>query len=256
MTKSIFTSLAVFVSCLVSMPAFSASFDCAKASSWVEKTICSNTQLSRLDEQMARHYKNSLTNASDGQNSTQSARNTQLSYQRRWLKFQRDTCTTQECLIREYQEYLGKQDTYIGAGDNSKDLSKKDLPNTTAFGQFSTIVNISVYDPDTQRWESTGDSVNSISIYPVSSKPYLATVTGDLVYTNAHTCSFDDEKAKWSENHWVLTNSQAGTTSELSLYPVTYQGKTQLLLRDIDNQYRETHCGMRGYFDGIVLDAE
>ncbi|WP_227428872.1 lysozyme inhibitor LprI family protein [Psychrobacter sp. I-STPA6b] len=252
MTKSIFTNLAVFVSCLVSMPAFSASFDCAKASSWVEKTICSNAQLSSLDEQMARHYKNSLTNASDNPNSTQITHNAQ----RRWLKFQRNTCTTQVCLIREYQEYLGEQSTYIGVEDNPEALSKEDLPNSKAFGQFSTIVNISVYDLDTQRWQSTGDSVNSISIYPVSNKPYLAIVTGDLIYTNAHTCSFDDEKATWSENHWVLTNSQAGTTSELRLYPATHQDKTQLLLRDIDNQYRETHCGMRGYLDGIVLDAE
>ena len=256
MTKSIFTSLAVFVSCLVSMPAFSASFDCAKASSWVEKTICSNTQLSILDEQMAQHYKNSLTNASDSPSSNQIASNDQLRHQRQWLKFQRNTCTTQACLIREYQEYLGKQGTYGRVEDYPEGLSKEDLPNSTAFGQFSTIVNISMYDPETQHWEKIDDLVNAVSIQPVPNKPYLATVSGDLIFTNAHTCSFDDEKATWSENHWVLKSSQADTPSELRLYPATRHGKTELLLRDIDNQYRETHCGMRGYLDAIVLDAE
>jgi uncharacterized protein len=34
-----------------------ASFDCAKASSFVEKAICSDKQLSSMDDQLARLYK-------------------------------------------------------------------------------------------------------------------------------------------------------------------------------------------------------
>ena len=42
-----------------SINGYSASFDCAKASSPFEKTICSNPNLSSLDEQLANVYKQS-----------------------------------------------------------------------------------------------------------------------------------------------------------------------------------------------------
>ena len=158
--------------------------------------------------------------------------------------------------MREYKEYLGKKSFEGVAWDDAESLSASELPNKTAFGKFATTVNISMYNPDTQRWEDTRESTNSVSIHKVSDKPYLAIIDGDLIFTNAHLCSLDNEKAMWSENHWVLNDYQADKTAELRLYPATSQGKTQLLFKDINNDYRDSHCGMRGYFDGIVMDAE
>ena len=250
-----FTAMGILSTSLFSTAAFSASFDCAKASTWLEQSLCSNSELSQLDEKMAIKYKAELASADNedyGQNHRVNTRNAQ----RQWLRFQRNTCKSENCLIREYQEYLGKKSRNGVTWGDAESLSASELPNKTAFGKFATTVNISMYNPDTQRWEDTGESTNSVSIHKVSDKPYLAIIDGDLIFTNAHSCSLDNEKAIWSENHWVLNDYRAGKTAELRLYPATSQGKTQLLFKDIDNDYRDSHCGMRGYFDGIVMDAE
>ncbi|MCG3861829.1 DUF1311 domain-containing protein [Psychrobacter sp. Ps5] len=247
------TAIGLLSSSLLAMPAFSASFDCGKASTWIEKTVCSNSELSQLDENMAKKYKAELASA-DNEDYSQNHRVITKNAQRQWLKFQRNTCQSEACLIREYQEYLGKKSLNGVTWGDAESLSASELPNKTAFGKFATTVNISMYNPDTQRWEDTGKVTNAVSIHKVSDKPYLAIIDGDLIFTNAHSCSLDNEKAMWSENHWVLNDYQAGKTVELRLYPAIYQGKTQLLFKDINNDYRESRCGMRGYFDGIVMD--
>ena len=58
----------------------SASFDCQKASTQVEKNICSNEVLSKLDEEMAKAYRDALDSlSSEGQKETKE-------YQKKWLK--------------------------------------------------------------------------------------------------------------------------------------------------------------------------
>ena len=65
---------------LLSTQASAASFDCKKAASWVEKTVCSNPEISKLDEQMAKAYHDALASLSpEGQKETKE-------YQRQWLK--------------------------------------------------------------------------------------------------------------------------------------------------------------------------
>jgi len=58
----------------------SASFDCQKASTQVEKNICSDRVLSKLDEEMAKAYSDALKSLSpEGQKETKE-------YQKKWLK--------------------------------------------------------------------------------------------------------------------------------------------------------------------------
>ena len=65
---------------LFSTQATAASFDCKKAASWLEKNVCSNPELSKLDEQMAKAYSDALKSLSpEGQKETKQ-------YQKQWLK--------------------------------------------------------------------------------------------------------------------------------------------------------------------------
>jgi uncharacterized protein len=65
---------------LFSTQAVAASFDCKKAASWVEKTVCSNPELSKLDDEMAKAYHDALASLSpEGQKETKE-------YQKQWLK--------------------------------------------------------------------------------------------------------------------------------------------------------------------------
>ena len=57
---------ALIIASLVFIPAFgaySASFDCGKASSFVENAICSNSELSALDDSLSSAYTRALSDS-------------------------------------------------------------------------------------------------------------------------------------------------------------------------------------------------
>lgn len=73
---------------------YSASFDCKKASTFIENTICNDNELSKLDEQLAIEYKkvwNSLSDRTDLKND-----------QFDWLKNNRNKCISLELLKTSY----------------------------------------------------------------------------------------------------------------------------------------------------------
>ncbi|MBH0095081.1 DUF1311 domain-containing protein [Psychrobacter sp. NZS113] len=255
MKKLCITTISILGTCLLSTYANAASFDCKKTVSWVEKTVCESPELSKLDDAMAEKYKSNLVTSSDYEDS-KAFKDRLIANQRTWLNFQRDTCKSEECLIREYKEYSEEQTNYSVSWNFSDELSPSDLPSKNAFGKFSQKSQISIYNSGTQRWEDSGEATNTVSIHSVANKPYLSIIDGVLIFTNAHTCDLGESKAIWSENHWVINDDQPDKTVELRLYPALYKGQTQLLLRDMDDQYRRLHCGMRGYFDGIILERE
>mgnify|MGYP001627241469 CR=1 FL=1 len=74
-----------------------ASFDCAKAQTRVEKMICADAELSKLDEEMARAYATSLQDKSRAN----AARQTQ----RQWVK-ERNACGSAECVKQSYKNRL------------------------------------------------------------------------------------------------------------------------------------------------------
>lgn len=76
---------------------FAASFDCGKASTPVEKAICSDERLSNLDSELGRAYKAAL------QNSTAPA--DLKTEQKNWIA-QRNRCTDMTCLASAYQARL------------------------------------------------------------------------------------------------------------------------------------------------------
>lgn len=97
----------------LAQPASAASFDCTKAVSPLEKVICGNEELSRLDEQLAEKYRSGLNALSpEGQSLLRRG-------QRDWLALVRTHCASRlgqpadpirddatQCLRREYDARL------------------------------------------------------------------------------------------------------------------------------------------------------
>lgn len=76
---------------------WSPSFDCAKASTFSEKAICSDTLLGKLDGALAENYKYMLaSDIGDG------AKNDLKATQRKWLA-ERNKCTDNQCLANTYR---------------------------------------------------------------------------------------------------------------------------------------------------------
>ena len=76
-----------------------ASFDCAKASTAVEKMICADTALSKLDEEMSGVYK-AASQRCENEDKAQLK-----SAQLHWLK-ERNTCRDADCVKRAYEVRL------------------------------------------------------------------------------------------------------------------------------------------------------
>lgn len=73
------------------------SFDCAKATTFVEKEICGNSLLGKLDDALAENYKHMLSsNIGDG------ARKDLRATQKKWLS-ERNKCINNQCLIDMYK---------------------------------------------------------------------------------------------------------------------------------------------------------
>lgn len=107
---------------LLPLTAFSASFDCAKASSATERLICGDESISKLDEQVASAYKQALENSTD----KVAFKKTQFD----WLK-QQGACKNAECLKQVYQTRINelgeKSFTSAPTTQSSASSSKKPI---------------------------------------------------------------------------------------------------------------------------------
>ncbi|MDP3702637.1 MAG: hypothetical protein Q8R72_17190 [Hylemonella sp.] len=84
---------AALVFCFLSGPAQAASFDCARASTKVEKLICSDAELSQLDDAMGPGFAAARERASDAAALRRD--------QKQWLT-ERNRCTDRECVLALY----------------------------------------------------------------------------------------------------------------------------------------------------------
>jgi uncharacterized protein len=75
-----------------------ASFNCDKATHRVEKTICSNPELSKLDERLNDRFKKRLGVVVD--------KKSLVLDQRKWVAVIRDKCADYSCLIKSYNERI------------------------------------------------------------------------------------------------------------------------------------------------------
>ena len=91
-------SLAIAAALTLAIPlSHAASFDCQKASTSVEKEICSNPTLGKLDEALAENYKYMMaSNIGDG------ARKDLKQTQRAWIA-KRNKCADGKCIEAAYR---------------------------------------------------------------------------------------------------------------------------------------------------------
>jgi len=88
------------------LPVQAASFDCGKATSKVEKLICEDDELSKLDDALNKTYGQVLDRSEDKQAAVKE--------QRQWLKKVRNTCQDKVCLKTACQERINKLGMMVG----------------------------------------------------------------------------------------------------------------------------------------------
>lgn len=94
MNSSVFVTFLIILSCNFQV-AQAASFDCGKASSRIEKLICANEHLSKLDRSLSKLY-----------NSRKKNNPSLINEQKQWLLKVRNPCQTSACLITVYSSRI------------------------------------------------------------------------------------------------------------------------------------------------------
>lgn len=91
---------ALFCLLATALSAYAASFDCAGAGTKVEKLICGDAGLSKLDKELSATYKAALKDGKQADSIKQA--------QKQWLKETRNTCQDVECLRAAYRNRIGE----------------------------------------------------------------------------------------------------------------------------------------------------
>lgn len=105
--------LALGVAC-ASSHVSAAGFNCSKATTSVEKTLCADPRLSKLDDELTANYHAAMGKTIDASALRAS--------QRSWLKQRRDACTTRDCLIGVYRDRLQQLERIVAGRASAADL--------------------------------------------------------------------------------------------------------------------------------------
>lgn len=118
------SSAAALVLVFAAGSAMAASFDCKKAASFAETSICQDGYLSSVDSSLGREYQKALANTGDP------ARLRQL--QREWIT-ERDQCTSQKCLDKTLGSRVTFLENYVTAerhaADKAEEQTRQDQRN-------------------------------------------------------------------------------------------------------------------------------
>ncbi len=148
------------------------------------------------------------------------------------------------CTEKEYLKLADGEELKI-----SEATAMPNIPLTAdKFGKFQDEFEISVYQGEKEGWQKTM-ATDTVTLDKINNNNNLALLNVDLITTNAHTCSIENQVVNWSENHWKWLDYEQTDGCELRIYP----SKNTILLQDINNQCRETLCGARAGFDDIIL---
>jgi uncharacterized protein len=96
-----------------------ASFNCGIATNWVEQTICSNPELSTLDDRLNERFKNRLGVVVDNKSLVLD--------QRKWVAVIRDKCADYSCLTKSYNERIEFLGIAVSEGRAACPISEKQL---------------------------------------------------------------------------------------------------------------------------------
>ena len=112
-----------------SLHAQAASFDCHKAGTLVEKTICADPLLSKLDEVLAQNFRNMLT--VDLGTTKQALR----AEQNKWLAA-RNRCTDTKCLVSTYRTRIDETCEYgVVSGTHPECSTSDSIPEPSQSSQ-------------------------------------------------------------------------------------------------------------------------
>ena len=154
--------------CLLVQPVYAASFDCKKAGTEMEKTICSDSKLSQLDEKLAAAYREALEKAPQKGESLREG-------QRQWLR-ERNECADTHCIKDAYKLRLADLklvSTGLASEKGTKSQQGAESSNIAATGSEAT----KEYPPYPDVWgyELPWPDLGQVFVYKMQNGDYAIT---------------------------------------------------------------------------------
>ena len=219
---------------LIAVQVSAASYDCAKAVTIVEKTICATPRLSALDEELATTYKAVAKSAEARQE------------QRAWLVTRNACEDNAECIEASYLARIASLRLA------NRTFFARQKPPARIFGHYFEMTELCFVNAEAEEGHvCEGEVENYVD---VGRGPGNAlTVKGQLYFYNGHTCSIEDSPAEWVGGELRVSLPDSGLDPCVLVLRFEDGGVT---LVDPDGRCRSNWCGARGGFDGIALQRK
>jgi uncharacterized protein len=257
---------------VLSFTAHAASFDCAKAVSKVEKLICADSELSKLDEELAAAYKTALQDEKQADSIRQ--------MQKQWIK-ERNGCIDAVCVKRTYEERL----LSLHSVASIPMTSSVDANNTGQVRGAASAILLTACNAEDMRdklniriQDITGlyrQSVDGLPAYVGRSEEkrrgynYLAItpLAGNRVRIrlstreiNGHDCGFDSEAVLCGRIIRLIPSDEEKSTLDIRKLPIPNLRVTAnqiAFIPDANGSYvwGSPYCGAMGYLRQIFSRA-
>ncbi len=203
---------------LVPLQSWAASFDCAKASTKLEKLICSDKELNALDDALGKAYKKALGNATD--------RDALKNGQKEWLKNTLRPCDIDKaCLVPAYKNRIAALDQ----------------------GQEAVTFDAELYGTYARQHSvEGGGSVHDIT-HCLTIMPDKGNRVRFSLYVESYdfrSCSLEGVALANGANLEFRRTAQVNTDAPVNcLLRFTIDGKT-ISVDDVDENCRPAYCGV------------
>jgi len=231
---TIMRSTIIVIFLLISSPSGAASFNCAQATSVVEKHICGNAELSKLDDELNAEYKRALSEMLD--------KAPLRIDQKQWLKSQRNKCRNIDCLKKAYRSRIDELKSWNADASNDKDI----------FGNY--WIERYNYNPSaTGAWKPE-KTIDCLTLIPGKNGEVHFTffINGD----NMHSCGMKGI-ATFTGSYYELKHSDTSdeNISKECLLRIKIK-RNSILISDPDNACRQDFCGTRAGIDGTEFSRK
>lgn len=211
-------TLSILALALSTAEAYAASFDCKLASTYSEKTICTNSQLSKLDEQLSALYKASISLSGTPES---------LKFQQReWIK-KRNSCTNEPCISELHQSRIGELRNLItGEANQPVNIPREDqiatasenhdinIPKNKAVADEPTALDYLKAPIADQKLVSRREKIDLLSLGLKPSEKYIA---------GLWECSYDEYNSKSLERYGPGNRYESRSLNTNDVFVGTYR---------------------------------
>jgi uncharacterized protein len=214
-----------------------ASFDCGKAASEVEKLICGNDELSRLDESLNKAYLEALKRADIKEQTIKS--------QRQWLKNERNACQNAECIKKAYETRIKELILSVRDGPDCGEKPDLDLKQKGVTDySHQTVIYHSI--------DGEMKGADSLTVWNRDARKMCFSIT--TVSDEYRTCCLEGTATAVSENEYSYTENKCNvififTKDEAKVKAVGPEGRNFCVAEDLDE---DSGCGMNTSIDSAT----